>query len=112
MYFIGSEEGPENEMEITSETSVANGALAAVEYATSSQGTVLYVHKYLTYYYLQVSCKRGHTNGRENESIEIYPPLKKMKVTKDNEDDSTQETQVVVSATAGIYMYTLMHTHY
>ena len=50
MYFIGSEEGPENEMEITSETSVANtnGALAAAEYATSSQGTVLYVHKYLT----------------------------------------------------------------
>ena len=50
MYFIGSEEGPENEMEITSETSVANtdGALAAVEYAPPSQGTVLYVHKYLT----------------------------------------------------------------
>ena len=39
-------------MEITSETSVANtdGALAAVEYATSSQGNVqsMYVHKYLT----------------------------------------------------------------
>ena len=49
MYFIGSEEGPENEMEITSETSVANtnGALAAVEYATSSQGNVqsMCVHK-------------------------------------------------------------------
>ena len=69
----------------------------------------------LLYYYLQVSCKRGHTNGRENESIEIYPPLKKVKVTKDNEDDSTntsQETQVVVSATAGMYMYTLIHTLY
>ena len=64
------------------------------------------------YYYLQASCKRGHTNGRENESKEIYPPLKKMNVTKDNEDDSTQETQVVVSATAGMYMYTLIHTHY
>ena len=52
MYFIGSEEGPENEMEITIETSVANtdGALAAVEYATASQGNVpsMYVHKYLT----------------------------------------------------------------
>ena len=39
-------------MEITSETSVANtdGALAAVEYATPSQGNVqsMYVHKYLT----------------------------------------------------------------
>ena len=38
-------------MEITSETSVANTkrALAAGEYATSSQGNVLsmYVHKYL-----------------------------------------------------------------
>ena len=69
----------------------------------------------LPYYYLQASCKRGHTNGRENESIQIYPPLKKTKVTKDNEDDSTinsQETQVVVSATAGMYMYTLIHTHY
>ena len=42
MYFIGAEEGSENEMEITSETSVANtnGALAAVEYATPSQGNV------------------------------------------------------------------------
>ena len=52
MYFIGAEEGPENEMEITIETSVANtdGALAAVEYATSSQGNLqsMYVHKYLT----------------------------------------------------------------
>ena len=69
----------------------------------------------LHYYYLQASCKRGHTNGRENESIEIHPPSKKMKVTNDNEDDSTntsQETQVVVSATAGMYMYTLIHTHY
>ena len=48
MYFIGAEEGPENEMEITIETSVANtdGALAAVEYATSSQGNLqsMYVH--------------------------------------------------------------------
>ena len=39
-------------MEITSETSAANtnGALAAVEYATPSQGNVqsMYVHKYLT----------------------------------------------------------------
>ena len=35
MYFIGAEEGPENEIEITSETSAANtnGTLAAVEYA-------------------------------------------------------------------------------
>ena len=45
-------------MEITSETSVANtnGALAAVEYATSSQGNVqsMYVHKYLT---LLLFCK-------------------------------------------------------
>ena len=52
MYFIGSEEGPENEMEITSETSVANTnrALVAVKYATPSQGNVqsMYVHKYLT----------------------------------------------------------------
>ena len=52
MYFIGAEEGPENEMEITSETSAANtdGALAAVEYAAPSQGNVqsMYVHKYLT----------------------------------------------------------------
>ena len=50
MYFIGAVEGPENEMEITSETSLANGALAAVEYATSSQGNIqsMYVHKYLT----------------------------------------------------------------
>ena len=50
MFFIGAEEGPENEMEITSETSVANGALAAVEYATPSQGNVqsMYVHKNLT----------------------------------------------------------------
>ena len=52
MYFIAAEEGPENEMEITSETSVANtnGALAAVEYAIPSQGNVqsMYVHKYLT----------------------------------------------------------------
>ena len=52
MYFIGAEEGSENEMEITSETSVANtsGALAAVKYATSPQGNVqsMYVHKYLT----------------------------------------------------------------
>ena len=116
MYFIGAE-GPENEMEITSETSVANtnGALAAVEYATPSHGNAQSMYcmftNTLTYYYLQASCKRGHTNGRENESIEIYPPLKKMKVTKDNEDDSTQET-VVVSATAGMYMYTLIHTHY
>ena len=40
-------------MEITSETSVANtnGALAAVEYATPSQGNIqsMYVHKYLTF---------------------------------------------------------------
>ena len=52
MYFIGAEEGPENEMEITFETSVANtdGALAAIEYATSSQGNLqsMYVHKYCT----------------------------------------------------------------
>ena len=52
MYFIGAEEGPENEMEITIETSVANtdGALAAGDYATSSQGNLqsMYVHKYLT----------------------------------------------------------------
>ena len=51
MYFIGSE-GPENEMEITSETSAANtnGELAAVEYATSSQGNIqsMYVYKYFT----------------------------------------------------------------
>ena len=36
-------------------------------------------------------------------------------IGSDNEDDSTntsQETQVVVSATAGMYMYTLIHTHY
>ena len=103
-------------MEITSETSVANsdGAIADIEYATPSQGNVqsMYVHKYLTLLLFEASCKRGHTNGRENESIEINPPLKKMKVTKDNEDDSTQETQVVVSATAGMYMYTLIHTHY
>ena len=35
-------------------------------------------------------------------------------IGSDNEDDSTntsQETQVVVSATAGMYMYTLIHTH-
>ena len=52
MYFIGAEEGSENEMEITSETSVANtnGALAAVKYATPPQGNVqsMYDHKYLT----------------------------------------------------------------
>ena len=58
MYFIGSEEGLENEMEITSETSAANtdGALAAVEYATSSQGNVqsMYVHKIP---YLIIICK-------------------------------------------------------
>ena len=57
MYFIGAEEGSENEMEITSEASVANTdeALAAVKYATPSQGNVqsMYVHKYtLPYYYL------------------------------------------------------------
>ena len=35
-------------------------------------------------------------------------------IGSDNEDDPTnsQETQVVVSATAGMYMYTLIHTHY
>ena len=36
-------------------------------------------------------------------------------IVSDNEDDPTntsQETQVVVSATAGMYMYTLIHTHY
>ena len=33
-------------------------------------------------------------------------------IGSDIEDDSTQETQVVVSATAGMYMYTLLHTHY
>ena len=55
MYFIGSEEGPENEMEITSETSVANtdGALAAVKYATPSQGNVQSMFtNTLPYYYL------------------------------------------------------------
>ena len=57
MYFIGAEEGSENLlMEITSETSVANtnGALAAVEYATPSQGNVslcMFTNT-LPYYYL------------------------------------------------------------
>ena len=56
MYFIGSEEGPENEMEITSETSVANtnGALAAVEYATPSQGNVHAVYVCLQIPYLVI----------------------------------------------------------
>ena len=36
--FIGSEEGSQNKVEITSETS--NRALTAAEYATPSQGTI------------------------------------------------------------------------
>ena len=58
MYFIGAEEGSENDMEITSETSVANtnGALPAIKYATPPQGNVqsMYVHKIP---YLIIICK-------------------------------------------------------
>ena len=57
MYFIGAEEGSENEMEITSETSVANtnGALAAVKYATPPQGNVQSICSQIPY--LIIICK-------------------------------------------------------